>query len=599
MPTSTEIITGLQYDMPLASGSIHTSSQPAYQFTYQFESAQPGDLSYGFTGWTALSAAEKTALRDVLSHIESFLNITFHEVSGASDPDLNLGKVDMSGGTVGLGGYSYSTLGGSLASYDNFAVFANTENLANNKLWLIQHELGHALGLKHSFDSDGGNGPLDPAYDSRKYTLMSYTNNPESSEDPGSFALFDILALQDRWGANTETNSGNTRYSGPRVGGVDVIWDAGGHDHLDASGHSADVVLDLNPGSYSRFGSHEDVAIAFGVTVEDASGGAGDDVLTGNGADNLLSGGLGDDTLLGGAGSDTALFDVASSAASVSTLDDHLRVSSGDGVDLISEVEFFQFTDTTLSLAQMQALAAGISDDTLRGDAGDNILLGGAGNDRLLGEGGNDTLNGGDGNDTLNGGAGDDVITGGATTADLRDVVYGGTGNDFIDGGYGNDLVYGQDGNDTIAGGFGADNLQGQNGNDVITGAAYSDLIFGGAGNDFVNGGFGHDRINGGSGADKFYHLGIADHGSDWIQDYSAAEGDVLLFGDAGAGRDDFQVNLAHTTSPEGERAGDDDVAEAFVIYRPTGQIVWALVDGGGQEEINLKIGGEVFDLLA
>ncbi|WP_303425850.1 hypothetical protein [Shimia thalassica] len=37
---------------------------------------------------------------------------------------------------------------------------------------------------------------------------------------------------------------------------------------------------------------------------------------------------------------------------------------------------------------------------------------------------------------------------------------------------------------------------------------------------------------------------------------------------------------------------------EAFVIYRPTGQIMWALVDGNSQASINLQIGGDVFDLL-
>ena len=190
-------------------------------------------------------------------------------------------------------------------------------------------------------------------------------------------------------------------------------------------------------------------------------------------------------------------------------------------------------------------------------------------------------------------------LTGGSGTDDLRDVIYGGDGNDLLFGGYGNDLIYGMDGNDTIAGGFGADELQGQNGNDVITGSALSDVVFGGAGDDFVNGGFGHDRINGGAGADKFYHLGVSDHGSDWLQDYNAAEGDVLLFGDSSVSADDFQVNLAHTASAAGERSGDDDVQEAFVIYKPTEQIIWALVDGAGQDEINLKIGGEVFDLLA
>ena len=58
----------------------------------------------------------------------------------------------------------------------------------------------------------------------------------------------------------------------------------------------------------------------------------------------------------------------------------------------------------------------------------------------------------------------------------------------------------------------------------MITGSALSDLVSGNAGNDFVNGGFGNDRINGGSGADRFFHLGIRGHGSDFVQDYNAAE---------------------------------------------------------------------------
>ena len=34
------------------------------------------------------------------------------------------------------------------------------------------------------------------------------------------------------------------------------------------------------------------------------------------------------------------------------------------------------------------------------------------------------------------------------------------------------------------------------------------------------------------------------------------------------------------------------------MIYKPTGQILWALVDGAGQDSINLQIGAEIYDLL-
>jgi len=98
--------------------------------------------------------------------------------------------------------------------------------------------------------------------------------------------------------------------------------------------------------------------------------------------------------------------------------------------------------------------------------------------------------------------------------------------------------------------------------------------------------------VNGGTGADRFFHLGVAGHGSDWVQDYNAAEGDVLMF-NLTVERDQFQVNFSETAN-----AGQAGIEEAFVIYRPTGQILWALVDGAAQSEINLLSGGVIYDLL-
>ena len=227
------------------------------------------------------------------------------------------------------------------------------------------------------------------------------------------------------------------------------------------------------------------------------------------------------------------------------------------------------------------------------GTEGNDLLEGDEGDDRLDGAGGNDTLLGRDGADTLIGGEGDDILVGGATAADLRDVIYAGAGNDSVDGGAGNDDLWGGTGADTMAGGFGVDTIRGQDGDDVLTGGAFSDLIFGGDGFDFINGGFGSDRVNGGDGADRFFHVGVAGHGSDWIQDFSHAEGDRLVWGGGAASASQFQVNIATTPG-----AGDAGTDEAFVIYRPTGQILWALVDGAGEGSIELQIGGQVVDLI-
>lgn len=354
-------------------------------------------------------------------------------------------------------------------------------------------------------------------------------------------------------------------------------------------------------------------------------GAAGNDTLIGAAGDDTLTGGGDDDTLNGGTGVDTAIYSglqadylITDNGDGSSTIS-HTGGTQANGVDTLTGVEFARFDDATVVLAAppsvdltgtdaADTLIGGVGDDALDGGAGDDHLEGGLGNDflfgghgddMLIGDAGDDYLNGADGMDTLIGGDGADTLTGGTETTDRRDVIYGGAGNDVIDGGYGNDELRGDAGDDRITGGFGADTVIGGIGDDILTGAAFSDLLFGGDGMDFVNGGFGHDRVNGGAGADRFFHIGIRDHGSDWIQDYDASEGDVLLFGINGASGNNFQVNFGHTSDATGERSGNDTVQEAFVIYQPTGQVMWALVDGAGQAEINIVIGGITYDLLA
>jgi hypothetical protein len=244
------------------------------------------------------------------------------------------------------------------------------------------------------------------------------------------------------------------------------------------------------------------------------------------------------------------------------------------------------------------------SDDTVMGSAGDDILDfsagganrvdGGTGTDRVVGGAQGDLLIGGAGRDVVNGGGGNDTLFGGGRgDGDLGDVIVAGTGDDMAHGGAGNDQIFGMSGADTLTGDAGADTLAGQDGDDVLAGGAGGDLLFGNAGADVLRGGAGQDRLHGGAGADAFLSLGPAGDGPDWVADLAAAEGDTLVFLGAGATAADFQVNIAATPG-----AGDAGVDEVFVIHRPTGAIVWALVDGAGQDSITLRIGGEVFDLL-
>ncbi|CUK08340.1 Cyclolysin [Shimia thalassica] len=334
--------------------------------------------------------------------------------------------------------------------------------------------------------------------------------------------------------------------------------------------------------------------------------GDGHDWVHSRDGDDTIIGGRGNDTVDGGLGQDEYRFtgSFESYAVQQGESQGSLKFVSAHQTDLISNVEVFVFSDREHSFAELEAIAGreiiGSSHaDTLEGGAGDDTIGGVWGDNLLRGFSGDDLIWSGGGHDIIDGGPGNDTLIGGQDSSDLRDVIYGGAGNDSIDGGYGNDELRGDAGNDTIAGGFGADTVIGGTGHDTLTGSAFADQVFGGDGDDFVNGGFGHDLVNGGAGADRFFHIGIFNHGSDWIQDYNAAEGDVLQFGIATATRSQFQINTAHTATAAGERSGDDNVEEAFVIYRPTGQIMWALVDGASQSSVNLQVGSNMFDLLA
>ncbi len=385
-------------------------------------------------------------------------------------------------------------------------------------------------------------------------TALDTASNPQ-----GGFSLigtsgddeFNIHVIEDQWISITGGDGADDYY----------FWGFGAIrlDFRDAPGG---IQADLSTGAIANDGYGNAETVSYGGVWE-LRGTAHSDMITGSAWDEsfILMGG--NDTLDGGDGFDRVRYD----RTGVDGVTVNLETGSATG---------------TWSGAAFTHMISNV--EHVRGSNGNDLLTGSALDDRLDGRNGNDTLVGGEGDDDLIGGTSED---------DLRDVIYGGGGNDNIDGGYGNDELRGDAGNDTVAGGYGADTVIGGAGNDALTGSAWGDVIFGGDGDDFINGGFGSDRVNGGAGADQFFHIGVAGHGSDWVQDYDAAEGDVLVFGQT-ASRSQFQVNFTETTD-----AGTAGVEEAFVIYRPTGQILWALVDGDAQSEINLVISGVEYDLLA
>ncbi|WEX79618.1 calcium-binding protein (plasmid) [Sinorhizobium numidicum] len=259
-------------------------------------------------------------------------------------------------------------------------------------------------------------------------------------------------------GAGIDTLNGNAGNDVLRGGaGADMLNGGAGIDTADYSISVLAVTVSLpsDPSRTSR-GYGGDAAGDTLSSIENLTGSAGNDLLTGNRLDNQLVGNAGEDILRGMDGNDLLV---------------------GDG---IVDVDMDGLPDDE----NMDGIPDGVDEDEV---GADDVLDGGFGNDRLYGGGGNDTLIGGFGNDVLHGGYGVDLLN-------------AGDGDDVLDGGAGNDTLLASLGNDTLRGAAGDDFLNASIGNDILEGGDGNDELLAGSGDDILNGGAGDDVLNGGGG---------------------------------------------------------------------------------------------------
>ena len=359
-------------------------------------------------------------------------------------------------------------------------------------------------------------------------------------------------------------------------GGADVLDGGGGTDTASYSDKLVAVELVLN-GSIDTFVKVAGVVEDTIRGIENITGGAGNDILTGDLVANVLVGGGGNDrltglqgkdTLDGGLGADTAVYAERITAVMVTLNGGNDALVTINGVD----------EDTIRSI---ENIVGGTTADTLIGDSADNQLEGGAGDDLLQGRVGMDVLDGGAGNDTASFAEKSDTVvltlTGAINTTatvgtvnedTLRNVenVIGGAGNDTLTGDGLANRLSGGDGADTLAGGLGDDTLTGGLGIDTLDGgggvdtAVFADKIApvvvilngGNTATATVNGLAEDSIVNienlvGGIGADSFTGDAVANRlegglGADAL---NGADGDDVLFGggvvdtiDGGAGID-------------------------------------------------------------
>lgn len=414
-------------------GAIGTSASLTYSFggsnsiyKNNYGSGEP------LSGFAALTSTQQNAVVKALAAWSEIANIQFTQVTDSSTVagDLRFAKSS-------LPSTAWAYTPGALPEAGDvwFSHSSNydTDTKGTYGYLTFLHEIGHALGLKHPHDTDGSGVVADSNIDSTAYTIMSYKSYVGQPINAGlgqSFfpttpMLNDIAAIQYLYGANMNTRSGDTVYSwAPGQQLLETIWDGGGIDTIDWSNQSSAAKINLGAGQWSELGptywnGAEDVsqtlAIAYNVTIENATGGTGNDLITGNDVSNVLKGGDGNDSLYGEAGNDSL-----------------------DGWN---------------------------GDDSLYGGTGNDTLWGSVGNDSLYGDEGNDTLYGEADNDYLDGWTGDDSLYGDSG----NDELLGYDGNDYLDGGDGNDALNGEAGNDTLVGNFGNDTLTGGGDADQFT----------------------------------------------------------------------------------------------------------------------------------
>jgi Ca2+-binding RTX toxin-like protein len=211
---------------------------------------------------------------------------------------------------------------------------------------------------------------------------------------------------------------------------------------------TAAVTIDLST-SVAKGGYAEGDRI---VGVENITGSAFNDKITGDFKDNLLSGGSGNDTLNGGGGSDKFIADAGNDSIDGGTGTDTALFSGNRadytvtyhaptqtytithnaslfGTDTIKNIENFQFDDGVFSrtnitnantstplLAQNYTGTSG--NDNIQGQDSRDIIKTGAGNDTLSGGGSYDYFEAGAGNDVILGGTGIDTA---AVSGNFRD----------------------------------------------------------------------------------------------------------------------------------------------------------------------------------